>query len=103
MVRGDRAIFLTLLIFIILINSFVVFAAEDNASFGVDQRAISTIALLQNPPGNAEGFVEALRDSEDRVNFCWPNGGCKVKDTALATPALITIHQSPLHNQSYFN
>ncbi|MBS3152317.1 hypothetical protein J4230_02805 [Candidatus Woesearchaeota archaeon] len=128
MVRGDRAIFLTLLIFIILINSFVVFAAEDNASvagtastsadavvplgydqaksyewlynkvknatFGVDQRAISTIALLQNPPGNAEGFVEALRDSEDRVNFCWPNGGCKVKDTALATLALILAGQN---------
>ena len=65
-----------------------------NTTVGVDQRALSTIALLQSPPGNVQGLIEALRDSEDRVNSCWPNGGCKVRDTALATLALTLAGQN---------
>lgn len=61
------------------------------SSNNVDERTISTIALIQSPPVDIlqmRGFVESLRDSEDKTNGCWPVGNCNVKDTALATLAL---------------
>ncbi|MBI2148078.1 hypothetical protein HYU23_00200 [Candidatus Woesearchaeota archaeon] len=64
-----------------------------NATFSVDQRALSTISLLQNSQGEMAGLIEALKDSEDRINNCWPNGACKVKDTALAALALALAGQ----------
>ncbi len=66
-----------------------------NVSFpDVDKRALSTIALIQGSNSNMKGLVEALKDKEDRVNGCWPSGGCKVKDTALATLALALSGQT---------
>src|SRR3989344_3502014 len=64
-----------------------------NASFDTDKRALSDIALIQGNFPNVAGLLEALRDKEDAVNGCWPRGGCKVKDSALATLALTLAGQ----------
>lgn len=61
---------------------------RNSSSMDVSVRALSDIALIQGNPGEMSGLIEALRDFEDTTNHCWPTGGCRVKDSALATLAL---------------
>ncbi len=115
MVRGGKSVFSFLVIFLLIISSFSVYADEHNATISTtpapfssgfnqaasynwlyekvsnssvsdDVQALSNIALLQGGTPRA-GPIEALRDKEDAMG-CWPRGSCRVKDSALATLAL---------------
>jgi len=72
--------------------SWLLGKANSSALHPVD-RAVSNIALLQGENLNLLGLLKDLKDREDATG-CWPQGGCVVKDTALATLALALAGQN---------
>lgn len=112
MVRGERFIFLVLVGIFLL--SLAVFAQTGTSEISFDQsksydwlydkltnstplpeaRSLATIALVQSgiESGKLSGLVDNLKKLEDSQG-CWPSGGCKVRDTALATLTLALAGQ----------
>ncbi|HLC58874.1 MAG TPA: hypothetical protein VJI68_03350 [Candidatus Nanoarchaeia archaeon] len=61
---------------------------SNTSSLSIEDRALSSIALLQNSQFQVSGSIENLKRLEDAASKCWPSGNCNVKDSSLATLAL---------------
>jgi hypothetical protein len=111
--RGGKQIVYFSLIFLLIIN--VVFAAENvtditsstssnsvpdfaksynwlhaktsNVTTTTEITSLTMIALAGSGKP-LTGYADDLTATEDATNKCWPKGGCKVKETSLATLAL---------------
>lgn len=64
-----------------------------NKSLDVQEESAALMALLGQPTRELSGIVEELVKTEDPVQHCWPKGGCKTKDSSLATLALYLAGQ----------
>ncbi len=62
--------------------------ATSNRSMTLDIKALADIAIMQKGSGQFSGLVQTLKAKEDNSSNCWPQGGCKVRDTSIATLAL---------------
>ncbi|HLC86118.1 MAG TPA: hypothetical protein VJG30_02450 [Candidatus Nanoarchaeia archaeon] len=77
-----------------LINSYEwLYNTTTTKSLDVQERSTALMALLGQPTRELSGIVEELVKTEDPVQHCWPKGGCKTKDSALATLALYLAGQ----------
>ena len=64
----------------------------DNTN-GVSDDSLAIIALLGSGNLDLTQLVDRLKNKMDKNVGCWPNNGCKVKDTSLATLAMYAAGQ----------
>ena len=55
---------------------------------GIFDQSLAILAILSAGETDVSKYVENIKNAQDIEQGCWPSGGCKVKDTALATMAM---------------